>query len=318
MKIVILDGHVVNPGDLSWEFLDRFGDVTVYDRSVGEDVAARIGDAEIVMTNKTPLTEEIFCACPDLRLVCVLATGYNVVDCEAAKKRGIPVCNVPGYGTAAVAQFTFSLLLELCNGVGYHSGAVHNGKWTRNPDFCFWDTPQVELAGKTIGIIGFGSIGRAVGKIASAMGMEVLAYNRSRCPEGEAIGTYVDLDTLLTHSDVISLHCPLTPETAGIINAQTIAKMKDGAMLVNTARGPLVDEIAIRQALENGKLSGFAADVVTQEPIPADCPLLGAPNCILTPHMAWAPKDSRHRIMLCVEKNIDAFLAGKPINTVNM
>lgn len=318
MKLVILDGHVVNPGDLSWEFLNRFGQVTVYDRSVGEDVAGRIGDAEIVMTNKTPLTEEIFAACPNLQLVCVLATGYNVVDCDAAKKRDIPVCNVPGYGTAAVAQFTFSLLLELCNGVGHHSRAVHGGKWTRNADFCFWDTPQVELAGKTLGIIGFGSIGRAVGKIASAMGMDVIAYNRSRCPEGEAIATYVELDTLLKTADVISLHCPLTPETAGIINEKAIAKMKDGAMLINTARGPLVDENAIRRALESGKLSGFAADVVTQEPIPADSPLMGAPNCILTPHMAWAPKDSRQRIMTCVEKNIDAFLDGKPINTVNL
>ncbi len=318
MKIVILDGHVVNPGDLSWEFLNRFGQVTVYERSVGEDVAARIGDAQIVMTNKTPLTDDIFAACPQLRLVCVLATGYNVVDCDAAKKRGIPVCNVPGYGTAAVAQFTFSLLLELCNAVGYHSQAVHGGKWTRNPDFCFWDTPQVELAGKTMGIIGFGSIGRAVGKIASAMGMKVLAYNRSRCPEGEAIGEYTDLDNLLKTADVISLHCPLTPETNGIISADAIKKMKNGVMLINTARGPLVDENAVRLALENGKLSGFAADVVTQEPIVADSSLLGAPNCILTPHMAWAPRDSRQRILTCVEKNIDAFLAGNPINAVNM
>ncbi len=318
MKIVILDGHVVNPGDLSWEFLNRFGQVTVYERSVGENVAARIGDAQIVMTNKTPLTEEMFASCPNVRLVCVLATGYNVVDCQAAGKRGIPVCNIPGYGTAAVAQFTFSLLLELCNAVGHHSQAVRAGKWTRNPDFCFWDTPQVELAGKTMGIIGFGSIGRAVGKIATAMGMRVIAYNRSRCPEGEAIGPYVDLDTLLKNADVISLHCPLTPETADIINAQAIEKMKNGVMLINTARGPLVDENAVRKALETGKLSGFAADVVTQEPIPADSPLLDAPNCILTPHMAWAPKDSRQRIMTCVEKNIDAFLAGKPINTVNM
>ncbi len=317
MKLVILDGHVVNPGDLSWEFLNRFGQVTVYDRSVGEDVISRIGDAEIVMTNKTPLTEQIFAACPNLRLVCVLATGYNVVDCDAAKKRGILVCNVPGYGTAAVAQFTFSLLLELCNGVGHHAQAVRSGKWTRNPDFCFWDTPQVELAGKTIGIIGFGSIGRAVGKIASAMGMTVLAYNRSRCPEGEAIAEYVDLDTLLNRSDVVSLHCPLTPQTEGIINENSLRKMKDGAMLINTARGPLVDETAVCNALESGKLSGFAADVVTREPIPADSPLLTANNCILTPHMAWAPRDSRHRIMLCVENNIDAFLAGNPINVVN-
>ncbi len=318
MKIVVTDGNAVNPGDLSWDFLEQYGQVTVYPRTPAELAVERLKDADMILINKTPITAQVLEQCPNLKLICVLATGYNVVDCEAATARGIPVCNVPDYSTSAVSQFTFSLLLELCNAVGHHSDAVRDGAWCRCPDFCFWDTPQVELAGKTIGIIGFGRIGRAVGRIARAFGMEVLAYNRSRCPEGEAIGTYVDLDTLLTRSDVITLHCPLTPETAGIINAQTIEKMKDGAMLVNTARGPLVDEIAIRQALENGKLSGFAADVVTQEPIPADCPLLGAPNCILTPHMAWAPKDSRHRIMLCVEKNIDAFLAGKPINTVNM
>lgn len=318
MKIVIMDGHVVNPGDLSWDCLDGFGQVTVYERSVGEDVAGRIGDAQIVMTNKTPLTEDIFAACPNIRLVCVLATGYNVVDCEAAAKRGIPVCNVPDYGTAAVAQFTFSLLLELCNAVGHHSDAVHGGKWTRNPDFCFWDTPQVELAGKTMGIIGFGRIGRAVGRIAAAMGMRVIAYNRSRCPEGESIGTYVDLDTLLRQSDVISLHCPLTAENTGLIDEKAISKMKDGVMLLNTARGLLVQEDAIRSALERGKISGFAADVVSVEPIPADSPLLGAPNCILTPHMAWAPRASRQRILDCVVNNINAFLQGKLINAVNM
>lgn len=317
MKIVILDGFVVNPGDLSWDYLREFGDVTVYDRSVGEDVIGRIGDAQIVMTNKTPLTEDVFAACPNLRLVCVLATGYNVVDCEAAKKRGIVVCNVPDYGTAAVAQFTFSLLLELCNAVGRHSESVHSGKWTKNKDFCYWETPQVELAGKTMGIIGFGRIGRAVGKIAKAMGMNVIAYNRSRSDEGEQIGTYVDLQYLLQNADVISLHCPLTAENKEMIDSQAIAKMKDGAMLLNTARGPLIDEGAVRQALESGKFSGFAADVVTVEPIPADSPLLSAPNCILTPHMAWAPKASRQRIMECTQKNIRAFLQGKPINTVN-
>lgn len=317
MKIVILDGFVVNPGDLSWDYLREFGDVTVYDRSVGEDVIGRIGDAQIVMTNKTPLTEDVFAACPNLRLVCVLATGYNVVDCEATKKRGIVVCNVPDYGTAAVAQFTFSLLLELCNAVGRHSESVHSGKWTKNKDFCYWETPQVELAGKTMGIIGFGRIGRAVGKIARAMGMKVIAYNRSRSDEGEQIGTYVDLQYLLQNADVISLHCPLTAENKELIGSEAIAKMKDGAMLVNTARGPLIDEGAVRQALESGKLSGFAADVVTVEPIPADSVLLHAPNCILTPHMAWAPKASRQRIMECTQKNIRAFLRGKPINTVN-
>lgn len=317
MKIVILDGHAVNPGDLTWECLEQFGEVIVYPRSAPENVVERIGDAQIVMTNKTAITEEVLTACPSVKLVCVLATGYNVVDIVAARKRGIPVTNVPGYGTAAVVQFTFSLLLEMCNAVAHHSSAVHGGKWTACPDFCFWDTPQVELAGKTIGIIGFGTIGRGVGSVAKAFGMNVLAYNRSRCEEGEAIGRYVDLDTLLEKSDVISLHCPLTDATKGIINAETIEKMKDGAFLINTARGPVVDEAAVAAALRDGKLAGFAADVVSEEPILASNPLLGAPNCILTPHIAWAPLDSRKRILTSVEKSVRGFLSGNPVNVVN-
>lgn len=317
MKIVILDGHAVNPGDLTWECLEQFGEVIVYPRSTPENVVERIGDAEIVMTNKTAITEEVLDACPSVKLVCVLATGYNVVDIVAARKRGIPVTNVPGYGTAAVVQFTFSLLLEMCNGVAHHSNAVHGGRWTSCPDFCFWDTPQVELAGKTMGIIGFGTIGRGVGKIAKAFGMRVLAYNRSRCEEGEQIGTYVDLDTLLRESDVISLHCPLTDATKGIIGADALAKMKTGVFLINTARGPVVDEAAVAEALRGGKLAGFAADVVSVEPILADNPLLGAPNCILTPHIAWAPLDSRKRILVSVEKSVRGFLEGNPVNVVN-
>ena len=252
-----------------------------------------------------------------MKLICVLATGYNVVDCEAAKKRGIPVCNVPAYGTDAVAQFTFALLLELCHRVGLHSDSVHNGDWCRSADFCYWLSPQMELSGKTMGIIGFGRIGRAVGKIAKAFGMKVLAYNRSRCPEGEEIGTYVDLDTLLKESDVVSLHCPLTPQTQQIINADSLSIMKDGAILLNTARGPLIDELAVLDALNGGKLRGFAADVVCTEPMAADTPLMGAPNSILTPHMAWAPIESRQRIMDCTQRSIQAFLDGSPINTVN-
>lgn len=317
MKIVILDGHALNPGDLSWDFLNQFGDVTVYPRTPEDQIVSRIGDAEIILLNKTPITAAILDACPNLKLICVLATGYNVVDCAAAKTRGIPVCNVPDYGTDAVAQFTFALLLELCHQVGYHAQTVRQGKWCQATDFCYWDTPQMELAGKTIGIIGFGRIGRAVGKIAKAFGMHVIAYNRSRCPEGEAIGNYVNLDVLLSSADIISLHCPLTADNKELINADTLAQMKDGAILLNTARGPLVEETAVADALKNGKLRGFACDVVSAEPMEAANPLKDAPNCLVTPHMAWAPVESRKRIQDCTERNIRAFLEGHPINTVN-
>lgn len=318
MKIVVLDGYALNPGDLSWDFLNQFGKVTVYDRTSEDLIVSRIGDADIVLVNKCPITAATLDACPSVKLICVLATGYNVVDTAAAKERGIPVCNVPDYGTAAVAQFTFALLLELCHRVGHHGKTVREGKWCDCPDFCYWDTPQMELAGKTIGIIGFGRIGRAVGKIANAFGMKVIAYNRSQCEEGKAIGEYVSLDEVLTNADVISLHCPLSAENTGMINADAIAKMKDGAILINTARGPLVDESALRAALECGKLRGAACDVISQEPMKADNPLKDAPNCIVTPHMAWAPIESRKRIQDCTERSIQAFLDGKPINTVNM
>ena len=318
MKIVILDGHAVNPGDLNWDFLNQFGDVTVYERTPVDQVAARIADADIVLTNKSPITEAILEACPNIKLVCVLATGYNVVDCAATAKRGIPVCNVPDYGTAAVAQFTYALLLDLCHKVAHHAQTVRDGKWCDCPDFCYWETPQMELAGKTLGIIGFGRIGRAVGKIAKAFGMDVIAYNRSQCDEGRAIGTYVSMEELLATADIISLHCPLTAENTGMINADTISKMKDGAILINTARGPLVDEAAIAAALENGKLRGFACDVISAEPMAQNNPLKSAPNCIVTPHMAWAPIESRKRIQDCTLRSIQAFLDGHPINTVNM
>ncbi len=318
MKIVILDGYALNPGDLSWEFLNQFGEVTVYDRTPGDLIVSRIGDAEIVILNKCPITAATLDACPSVKLICVLATGYNVVDTAAAKARGIPVCNVPDYGTAAVAQFTFALLLELCHQVGYHARTVRDGKWCDCPDFCYWETPQMELAGKTLGIIGFGRIGRAVGRIANAFGMKVIAYNRSQCDEGKAIATYVSLEELLTTADIISLHCPLSAENTGMINAVAISKMKDGAILINTARGPLVDEVALRDALACGKLRGAACDVISAEPMKADNPLKDAPNCIVTPHMAWAPLESRKRIQDCTERSIRAFLDGKPINTVNM
>jgi len=318
MKIVILDGHAVNPGDLSWDFLKQFGEVTVYERTPVDEVAGRIGDAEIALINKSPITAEVLEACPNLKLICVLATGYNVVDCAAAKARNIPVCNVPDYGTAAVAQFTFALLLDLCHKVAHHAQTVREGKWCECPDFCYWDTPQMELAGKTLGIIGFGRIGRAVGKIANAFGMKVIAYNRSQCEEGKAIGSYVNLEELLKTADIISLHCPLTAENTGMINEEAIGKMKEGAILINTARGPLVDEAALAAALRSGKLRGAACDVISAEPMAVDNPLKDVPNCIVTPHMAWAPIESRMRIQDCTQRSIQAFLDGKPINTVNM
>lgn len=315
MKIVILDGHGINPGDMSWDFLNPYGTVICYERTEGtEQTIRRIGDAEIVLLNKTPITEGVLSACPNLRLICILATGYNIVDCRAAAQRNIPVCNVPGYSTAAVAQFTFGLLLELCHHIGHHSQAVRAGKWSTCPDFCFWDHPQMELAGKTIGIIGYGNIGRAVGKIAQSMGMQVLACSRTHYPGTE----YAELDTLLKKSDVVSLHCPLFPENAEIINRETIAKMKDGAILLNTARGGLINETAVAEALESGKLRGVAVDVVATEPIPETSPLLTAPNCIVTPHIAWAPMECRTRVMVKTEETIRKFLAGESVDSVNL
>ena len=313
MKIVILEGNAVNPGDLSWDVFKDFGSVTVYPRTQPEDAVERIGDAEIIFINKFPVTAELLDACPSVKLICVLATGYNVVDCQAAKTRGVTVCNVPAYGTDAVAQFTISLLLELCHRIGHHSEAVHNGKWAECPDFCFWDTPQMELAGKTLGIIGYGRIGQAVAKIASALGMHILAYTRTP-KEGDE---YVDLDTLLAKSDVISLHCPLTADNTQLINESTIAKMKPGAILLNTARGGLVNEQALADALKSGTLRGAAVDVVSHEPISPDNSLLSAPNCIITPHMAWAPIESRQRIIDCTYKSITGYLNGQPVNVVN-
>ena len=317
MKIVILEGAAVNPGDLSWEPIRQFGEVTVYDRTAPEEAAGRIGDAQIVLINKTPISAQLLDQCPNLKLICVEATGYNVVDCQAARQRGVTVCNVPAYSTDAVAQFTFSLLLELCNQVGHHNDFVHAGGWCKCPDFCYWDTPQMELAGKTIGIIGFGRIGRAVAKIATAFNMQVLAYNRSRCAEGEALGTYVELEELLSQSDIVSLHCPLTEETEHLINAQTLSQMKDGAILLNTARGGLVDEKALAEALSQGKLRGAAVDVISAEPMKMGNPLLTATNCIITPHMAWSPIEARQRIIDCTVANIRGYLNNQPINTVN-
>ncbi len=319
MKIVILDGRALNPGDLSYDCINQFGDVTLYQRTDSEEEAIeRIGDNEILLVNKVPITERVLAACPNIKLICVQATGYNVVDCEACARRGIPVTNVPSYGTAAVAQFTMALILELCHRVGLHDTSVHQGDWINSNNFCYWLTPQMELGGKTLGIVGFGRIGRAVGQLANAFGMKVLAYNRSQCEEGRQIGEYVDMDTLLAQSDIISLHCPQTAETAKLINVESIGKMKEGTMLINTARGGLLDEDAVAAALDSGKLRGAAVDVVSQEPMHAGNPLLTAKNCIITPHIAWAPVESRQRLLDCVVENIRAFLNGTPQNVVNM
>lgn len=315
MKIVILDGSTLNPGDLSFEELKAFGDVTVYPLTHSEeDTIRRIGDSQIVLTNKVPITQAVLDACPEIRLICVLATGYNVIDCEACAQRNIPVTNVPCYSTAAVAQFTFALMLEICHQIGHHDRLVHDGAWCKSPKFCFWDTPQMELAGKTLGIIGYGRIGQAVGQLAKAFGMKVMVTSRTRREDEES----VDLDTLLAGSDFVTLHCPQTAATTGLINQQTIQKMKDGAILINTARGGLLDETAVAQALRTGKLGYAAVDVVSKEPMDPASPLLTAPNCIITPHIAWSPRESRQRLLECVTENIRSFLAGSPQNVVNL
>ncbi len=318
MKIVILDSYTENPGDLSWEGIARLGELTGYDRTAAEDVIRRIGDAEVVFTNKAPITREVLDACPSIRFISVLATGYNCVDYVYAREKGIPVTNIPAYGTDSVGQFAIALLLEICHHIGHHSDTVHAGKWTNSPDFCYWDYPLIELAGKTMGIIGFGRIGQVVGRVAKALGMRVLAFSRSESESGKAIAdAYVDLDTLLRESDVVSLHCPLFPETEGIINKETIAKMKDGAILINNSRGQLVVEQDLADALNSGKLAAAGLDVVSVEPIRADNPLLSAKNCIITPHISWAAKEARERIMQMAEKNLQAYLDGSPINVVN-
>ena len=317
MKIVVLDGYTLNPGDISWEGMEAFGDLTVYDRTKAEDVAERIGDAEVVYTNKTPITKETLDACPNVKFIGVLATGYNIVDTAAAKEKGIPVSNIPTYGTAAVSQFAIGLLLELCHHIGEHSDAVKAGEWTSNPDWCFWKYPLVELDGKTMGIIGFGRIGQDTGKIAQALGMKVLAYDSFPKKELESETChYADLDTVLGESDVIALHCPLFPDTEGIINKDTIAKMKDGVMIINNSRGPLIVEQDLRDALDSGKVAGAAVDVVSTEPIQMDNPLIGAKNVIIT-HISWAPKESRQRLMDIAVDNLKCYVDGKPQNVVN-
>ena len=320
MKIVVLDGYTENPGDLSWAELEKLGQLTVYDRTAyGESplIAQRIGDAEVIVTNKTPISQQTLEQCPNLKLIAVLATGYNVIDCAAARKKGISVVNVPTYGTASVSQYSIALLLEICHHIGHHDQSVHAGNWANNADWCYWDYPLIELDGKTMGIIGFGRIGQAEGHIARALGMRVLAYDLYPSDSGRAIGEYVDLDALYRQSDVISLHCNLTPENTRMINKDSIAKMKDGVILINNARGQLIDEQDVADALNSGKLAAAGLDVVYTEPIREDNPLLKAKNCIITPHISWAPRESRQRIMDVTAENIRAFLAGRPQNVVN-
>ena len=311
MKIVVLDGYTENPGDLSWAGLEALGDVTVYDHTPFDQTIARIGGAEIILTNKTPITAEVIAACPALKYVGVLATGYNVVDVEAAKARGIVVTNIPTYGTQAVAQFVFALLLEICHHVAHHNQAVQEGRWSNGRDFCFWDYPLIELAGKTMGIIGYGRIGRATAAIAKAFGMQVLAYDAYA--EGPELTT---LEEVLAGSDVISLHCPLSRENTGMINAGTIAQMRDGVILINTSRGPLINEADLRAALLSGKVAAAAVDVVSTEPICMDNPLLGLENCFITPHIAWANKESRQRLMDVAVSNLASWLDGNTVNNV--
>ena len=320
MKIIVLDGYTENPGDLSWSALEALGDLTVYDRTSLQDepeIIERIGDAEVVFTNKTPITKAVLDSCPNIKFISVLATGYNVVDVTYARQKGIPVSNVPSYGTAAVGQFAIALLLEICHHVAHHSTAVHAGRWETSDDWCFWDFPLIELSGKTIGIIGFGRIGQQTGRIAAAMGMRVIACDKVQSDSGRAVGEYVDLDTLLRQADVIALHCPLFPDTEGIINRNTIAKMKDGVIILNNSRGPLIVEQDLADALNRGKVYAAGLDVVSTEPITRDNPLLTAKNCFITPHISWAPRESRQRIMDCSVANLKSYLDGAPIHVVN-
>ena len=320
MKIVVLDGYALNPGDLSWQGFEELGEVTVYDRTSYTDkqeIIERIGDAEAILTNKTPITADVLKACPQLTYIGVLATGYNVVDLAAAKEQGITVTNIPSYSTNAVAQATFALLLEVTNQVGHHNRSVHQGDWQTSKDFSYWQTPLTELAGKTLGLIGYGAIAQAVAMIAHAFQMEVIYYNhRPKAPQAEWT-KQVTLDTLYQEADIISLHVPQFPETEGMIDQAALAQMKDTAILINTARGGLLDESAVAQALTDGKIAALAADVVSKEPIAADNPLLQAPNCYLTPHIAWAPIETRKRLMEIAVGNLTAFIHKTPRNVVS-
>jgi len=318
MKIVVLDGYTENPGDLSWADLEKLGELKVYDRTPPEKIIERIGDAQVVYTNKTPVSKETIDASGNIKFIGILATGYNIVDVKYAKQKGIIVSNIPTYGTASVSQFAIALLLDICHHVSKHSEAVHSGRWTNNSDWCFWDYPLIELDQKVMGIIGYGRIGQSTGKIAQALGMKVLAYDK--CQNLSLVSSsmkYVKLEELLACSDVITLHCPLFPETQGIINSDTISKMKDGVIIINNSRGPLVVEKDLADALNAGKVYAAGLDVVSMEPIEADNPLLKAKNCIITPHISWAPKESRQRLMDIAVENLKQYQNGNPVNVVN-
>lgn len=318
MKVVVLDGYTVNPGDNPWDELAQLGELTLYDRTPAEHLLLRACDADVLLVNKVPLTAQTLANLPALRFISVLATGYNVVDVAAARRRGVPVSNVPEYGTDSVAQHVFALLLELCHQAGAHHAAVMAGEWVRAPDFCFWKTPPIELAGLTMGIIGFGRIGRRVGAIAQAFGMSVIAAGgSSAAPPGYQPFAWKDLQAVFSAADVVSLHCPLTDSTARFVNRQLLSRMKPSAFFINTARGQLVDEQALADALNSNQLAGAGLDVVSAEPMRPDNPLLHARNCVITPHMAWASLAARRRLMAVTVANVNAFLAGKPINVVN-
>jgi len=318
MKIIVLDGHTLNPGDNPWDDVARLGELVVHDRTPPEQVVQRAAGAEIVLTNKTVLGADAIGALPALRFIAVLATGYNVVDVAAARRRGIPVSNVPEYGTSAVAQHTLALLLELCHRVGDHARAVADGAWSRAPDFCFWLAPPVELGGRTIGIVGLGRIGRRVAALAHGLGMRVIANGMSRREPLDYPGfAWRSIPELFAEADVVSLHCPLTGDNARFVDRTLLGRMKPGALLLNTARGGLIDEPALAAALAAGQLAGAAVDVLSSEPPHPDNPLLHAPNCVVTPHIAWASLPARRTLMAATAHNIAAFLAGNPINVVN-
>jgi glycerate dehydrogenase len=318
MKIVVLDGYTLAADGNSWAALEPLGEVEVHDRSAPDEVWARSQGAAVLITNKAPVPADVIERSPELRFIAVSASGFDCVEVAAARRRGVPVSNVPEYGTDSVAQFTFALLLELCHHAGRHADAVRAGEWARSPDFCFWRTPLVELAGKTMGVVGFGRIGRRVGALAHAFGMAVLAHGRSRpaSPDYRPFA-WAELDELFARADVISLHCPLTAETAGLVNRRRLGLVKPGAFLLNTARGGLVVEEDLAEALNGGRLAGAAVDVVSREPVRPDNPLLGARNCLVTPHIAWATREARRRLLDATVANVASFLAGRPTNVVN-
>ncbi|OHB25239.1 MAG: glycerate dehydrogenase [Desulfuromonadaceae bacterium GWC2_58_13] len=321
MKIIVLDGYAMNPGDLSWGELEKLGDCRVYDRTPANKVLERAAGARILLTNKTVLSADTLAALPELQYIGVLATGTNVVDIQAARSRGIPVTNVPGYSTASVAQMVFALLLDMTSQVGHHSRLVREGAWSASPDFAFWDRPLTELDGLTLGVVGFGAIGRRVAELARAFGMTVLVHTRNPekyqgTREAESV-EFTGLDTLFGRSDVVSLHCPLTTETERMVDASRLARMKPGARLINTGRGPLIDEAALAEALNSGRLAGAGLDVLSSEPPRADNPLLQAENSVITPHIAWATRAARQRLMTVAVANVRDFLVGNKSNVVN-